>query len=980
MTSDELITREEVMAGLPARRASALLFLIESRTAHLVAQSRQAMERFLTEETAEERDLAFLEAFALARESPLRPTIQHLECYAPQWAPLAPENPRVRAAIAHLLGQKYTFTYQAAPGIRAALGLDKATVQQAYHRLYHEPLETIYAPQVKLVDRLRWAFAALTKRLESLPPFWTAFALTLTETVGAGILALPIALASVGPLAGVVLLIVLGLVNVLTVASMAEAVARSGVIRYRGAFVGQVVADYLGSTGSIIVSLGLAIICFISLLAYYTGFSTFLADATPVPAELWTALLFLIGLYFLRRESLDATVASALLIGAINIGLILLLSLLAFTQARPENLLYVNVPFLGGRPFDPSILQLIFGIVLAAYFGHLSLSNCARVVLRRDPSARSLIRGSMTGTATAMVLYCIWVLAVNGAIAPQTLADQSGTALAPLATQVGPVVHVLGSAFVILGMGMASIHFSLGLFNLTRERLPTQRRPIVVLPRQRGRLLFHPRGESGGDPRIGLTYLGLEAGPEPCPEPVEGRSRKRNQPQFRLDIQSAGETHRMEMSIAEHWEDTELPDQLPALDKQGIRLKLEVLDVSQESARLRITSPMTLTYEGEWDAPGLHMVDVLALPVSLRQLITWMMRQGEVSLAEVMTHIGQDEGVARIMLETLMKQGFVQETQGDPAHTGETSYRVRFAPRRGRQLPDEIWQALGEEVDTPAGMDRQTGIRGLAERAREVVLSERGRFFLAVSPVAMIFLLTEWLLLTGRESFPGPLSFLGTIVVSLLGGIFPVLLLVSSRRKGEFVPGKVYRLMGHPLLIMGVYFLFLASIFLHGLVIWQSPAQRAGALFVGISMVGLTIAMIRHGAFAPRLVVELQQTHEEREGVFTITTGGQPATAEVRLGYPEGEQLYQAATGEVPTPSLLRYAIFQVPAEQAQELKVWAQKITAGGDSEGLPALLEVRCGDATTRFDLKLGGGQATLPLTSEACRLEITLPEPSA
>jgi len=237
--NEKLFTREEVMAGLPARRARALLFLIESRTAHLVAQSRQTMERFLTEEAAEERDLAFLEAFALGRDPPLRPTIQHLERYAPQWASLVPENPRVRAAIAHLLGQKYTFTYQAVPGIRAALGLDEEVVQQAYRRLYHKPPVTIFAPRHTPVDRLRWAFATLTKWLKSLPPFWTAFALTLTETVGAGILALPIALAGVGPLAGIVLLVVLGLVNVLTIAFMAEAIARSGTIRYSDTLTGE---------------------------------------------------------------------------------------------------------------------------------------------------------------------------------------------------------------------------------------------------------------------------------------------------------------------------------------------------------------------------------------------------------------------------------------------------------------------------------------------------------------------------------------------------------------------------------------------------------------------------------------------------------------------------------------------------------------------------------------------------------------------
>jgi amino acid permease len=980
MTDDDLFTREEVLAGLPARRASTLLFLIESRTAHMVARSRQAMERFLSEGAAEERDLAFLEAFALGRDPPLHPTIQDLERYAPQWTSLVPENPRVLAAVAHLLGRKYNFTYRAVPGIRAALGLDEEAVRRAYRRLYREPLETIYAPRITPVDRLRWAWAALAGWLESLPSFWTAFALTLTETVGAGVLALPIALASVGPLAGVVLLVVLGLVNVLTVASMAEAVARSGIIRYGRAFIGRAVADYLGSVGSLILTLGLAIICFVVLLAYYIGLSTTLADATRAPAEVWTVLLFLIGLYFLRRESLNATVASALLVGAINIGLILLLSLLAFTHVRLGNLLYVNVPFLGGRPFDPSILQLIFGVVLSAYFGHLSLSNCARIVLRRDPSARSLIWGSTAGTATAVVLYCIWVLAVNGAIAPQALAGLSGTALAPLAAEVGPGVHVLGSIFVILGMGMASIHFSLGLFNLVREWLPTRSRPIVVLPRRRGRLLFHQRGNPSGDPHIGLIYLGLESA----------------RPQFRLDIQLAGDTHRMEIAVTDRWEDTALLDHLPELREQGIRLALEVLDGSQESVRLRVTSPMALTYEGEWDATGLHMADVLALPESSRRLINWMMREGEASLAEVVTYIGQDEAVARTMVDMLMKQGFVREVNVE----GTSRYRVRFAPRRGRQLPEDIWQALGEEAETPAGaghIPRQTGVRAVAQRAWEAVLSERGRFFLSVSPVVMIFLLAEWLLLTDAGSFAGPISFLGVIVVSLLGGVFPVLLLLSSRRKGEFVPGVVYRLLGHPLLITSIYFIFLASIFLHGLVIWQGPVERAGALFVGVLVLGVTIAMARHGAFAPRLVVELrkdpstghrgelvepsgQALSEEGQSVFAITAGGQPATAEVRLGYPGGEQRYQAAAGEVPAPTSLCYATFQVPARQAQELKVWAHKVTPEGDSEGLPALLEVHCGSETMRFDLKLSGGQALLPLTSEACWLKITLPEPSA
>ena len=52
MSSDEseFISREELLSGrLPSvRRASLLLFAIESRTAHLVAQSQRAAAMYLT--------------------------------------------------------------------------------------------------------------------------------------------------------------------------------------------------------------------------------------------------------------------------------------------------------------------------------------------------------------------------------------------------------------------------------------------------------------------------------------------------------------------------------------------------------------------------------------------------------------------------------------------------------------------------------------------------------------------------------------------------------------------------------------------------------------------------------------------------------------------------------------------------------------------------------------------------------------------
>src|SRR5918996_783524 len=95
------------MGGLPARRASTVLFAIEGRTAQLVARSRRAMARDYTGRTAEQEEQAFLSAMAEGAALPVEPTIQDLQRYAPDWASLVPEEPTPRAALARLLGEKY---------------------------------------------------------------------------------------------------------------------------------------------------------------------------------------------------------------------------------------------------------------------------------------------------------------------------------------------------------------------------------------------------------------------------------------------------------------------------------------------------------------------------------------------------------------------------------------------------------------------------------------------------------------------------------------------------------------------------------------------------------------------------------------------------------------------------------------------------------------------------------------------------------
>ncbi|MBN1285740.1 MAG: hypothetical protein JXB47_10105 [Anaerolineae bacterium] len=950
MSQTRLPDRREVLSGFldqaSVKQASTQLVLIECQTARLVVQARQATQVLPVTSEEDESDLAYLTAFGAVRAARCAVTAQELEQHAPRWAHLVSGSPRTRAAIAHLLGEKYALPAAATPNLRAVLGLDTEAVRQAYRQLYGADLETIYRPALSPFNRVRWAWNALAKRLMNMPPFWTAFALTLTETVGAGILALPIALAGVGPLAGLALIVILGLVNVFTIALIAESLARSGTVRLGGGFIGSVVGDYLGSIGSVVLSMGVLLICVIALIAYLIGFGSTLEDATSLPAELWVLLLFGVQFYFLRRESLGATVASALVVGLTNIVLVLLLSALALPYVKPEYLTYG--PFREGFVFDASILRLIFGVLLAAFFGHLSISNCAHTVLQQNGGARALIWGSASGIGVAVLLYGVWTVCVNGAVAPEILGAEAGTALTPLAAVAGPVVHLLGGIFVVLAMGMASIHFSLGLFNLTREWLPAEFRPVILLSR-RGQLYFRPHGLHRDRFSAVLSYLGLED----------------NRARFRVDVQVNGIHHCIERAVTESWD---LREMLPTLPR--LAFEISVLDRSAESVRVQIASRMAVSYQEKRSAVGLHMADILTLPDLLRQLLNWLVNQGEARLPEIAAHLQVEEQMTQNVLDELTGMGFVRvvwEADG-------RRYRPNFAARQDRSGAT----ALLDKLDPPSTAPTPGVAPRLEARPWENLLSARGRYWLALIPVTLVFLFTETLLLSESESFSEPLSFLGVVVISLLAGIFPVLLLAASRQKGEFVPETVYRFLANRALLGGVYLVSLTSLFLHALVIWESTGPRLVALATGLFAIGFTYFIWRRGGFAPRAALVLTEKAGERGETslrFTAVVGGRPAPVTVRLYYADGhEQILHATAGVLPDRASLARAVFELPATTARDVKVWARCVTPE-KATGIPAWLTVRHGSEETDWgSLEPVGGPVTVLLRGARTSLTFT------
>ena len=594
----------------------------------------------------------------------------------------------------------------------------------------------------------RWG--ELTASLENLPPFWAVYGLILVETLGEGVLAIPIAVAKIGPLAGVGVLIVIGLVNIVTIAAIAEASARNGSIRYGEVYLGRMVHDYLGGAGTVVLALSVAVIQLLALVSYFVGFSATMAEATHIPSAAWAASIFLVCFYFLRKGAFASTIAVVLLTGGLNVGIILLLSLLTLPHIHVENILEASVPLAGLKSFEPSLFQLVFGVIFSAYLGHLGVANSAQIALRRDASARSLIWGSVAAQGSLMVIYCLWVLVVNGAISPSVLADEAGTALVPLASVIGPTSYLLGSIVMVLGIGVASIVTALGLFYLVREWLPKS----------------------------------VEA----------------------------------------------------AFD-------------SQKALRIR--------------PPGLGTI------------------------------------------------------QG-------------------------------------------------------AVLGHRGRFMLSASPVLAVFVYVEWLLLTGQHSFTTPLSFLGVLAAPLIAGVFPVLLLLASRAKGDRPTLCYLAWLGNPFVIAVIYAVFVANLCMHGFVIWQHPVERLAALVAGVVVLALPVVLTRQGVFASRAVVELrQESLPGTAGAFAILCNGRAFAARVRFEYPEHGTFLQSSGGVISDFSLLRRVEILLSGHAIKEIKMWVHRPTGDDDTNGIPVLLTVSSEAKSRQFDLRRG--QIVVPVGRGPVNLEV-------
>jgi DNA-binding MarR family transcriptional regulator len=91
---------------------------------------------------------------------------------------------------------------------------------------------------------------------------------------------------------------------------------------------------------------------------------------------------------------------------------------------------------------------------------------------------------------------------------------------------------------------------------------------------------------------------------------------------------------------------------------------------------------------------GITPADLLDLSPELRRIINMIMRQKEMGLAEIMFELDMRPSEARGLLDTLVEKGYLKAIEVE----GELRYKTFFAPRRGREMPLNVWDSLSDKV------------------------------------------------------------------------------------------------------------------------------------------------------------------------------------------------------------------------------------------------------------------------------------------
>ena len=89
---------------------------------------------------------------------------------------------------------------------------------------------------------------------------------------------------------------------------------------------------------------------------------------------------------------------------------------------------------------------------------------------------------------------------------------------------------------------------------------------------------------------------------------------------------------------------------------------------------------------------GITLAELLDLSPPLRKLMNRITRQGEQTAEQAAEYLGEPPDQVQEWLTGLVEKGYLDREK----HEGVWHYKIRFAHKRGRNIPLGIWSALGD--------------------------------------------------------------------------------------------------------------------------------------------------------------------------------------------------------------------------------------------------------------------------------------------
>ncbi|MFH7245377.1 MAG: TIR domain-containing protein [Spirulina sp.] len=92
---------------------------------------------------------------------------------------------------------------------------------------------------------------------------------------------------------------------------------------------------------------------------------------------------------------------------------------------------------------------------------------------------------------------------------------------------------------------------------------------------------------------------------------------------------------------------------------------------------------------------GLRVSDILTMPPDQQALLHWLIRNYEATPDALADQLGQTLDQMQPCLDDLQGQGYLYTLD----RNGSTYYRVKLAPKTGRQMPTDVWQVLDRDSE-----------------------------------------------------------------------------------------------------------------------------------------------------------------------------------------------------------------------------------------------------------------------------------------